>query len=51
LEATIKSGDKFPVTWKPIKDTHFHGKTRKTYLEKLENSEAVGAITDEAFSL
>jgi len=30
---------------------HSHGKARKTYFEKFENSEAVGAITDETFSL
>jgi len=28
-----------------------HGKASKTYFEKFENSEAVGAITDETFSL
>jgi len=27
------------------------GKTRKTHFEKFENSEGVGAITDETFSL
>jgi len=31
---------------------HLHGKARKTYFEKLENSEAVaGAIIDGTFSL
>jgi len=30
---------------------HLHGKARKTYFEKCENSEAVGIITDETFSL
>jgi len=30
---------------------HLHGKARTTYFEKFENSEAVGAISDETFSL
>jgi len=30
---------------------HLHGKARKTYFEKIENPEAVGAIIDETFSL
>jgi len=30
---------------------NLHGKIRKAYFEKFENSEAVGAIADETFSL
>jgi len=33
---------------KPTKDLHLRVKARKTYFEKLE---AVGAITDDTFSL
>jgi len=30
---------------------HLYGTAKKTYFEKLENSKAVGAFTDETFSL
>jgi len=42
----------FQVTLKSTKRfMHLHGKARKTYFEKIENPEAVGAIIDETFSL
>jgi len=51
LEA-IKSGENFPGDFEVNEILmHLHGKARKTYFEKLENFEAVGTITDEAFSL
>jgi len=52
LEAIMKSSENFPgdfvVNQRII---HLHVKARKTYFEKLENSEAVGFIIDETFSL
>jgi len=39
------------VTLKTTKDLHLRGKARKTYFEKLEDSKAIGAITDDTFSL
>jgi len=53
LEAIIKRNEHFPSDFKIVKQRHMHlhGKARKTYLKKFENSVAVGAITDETFSL
>jgi len=44
----------FQVALKSNKDLCIYmglGKTRNTYFEKFENSEGVGTITDETFSL
>jgi len=52
LVAIIKSSDNFPGDFEVNQRLmHLHGKARKTYFEKFENSAAVGAITDETFSL
>ena len=52
LEAIIKSSENFPGDFKVNQILmHLHGKVRKTYFEKFENSEVVAAITDETFSL
>ena len=48
LEAIIKSSENFPGDFERL--THLHGKARKIYFEKFENSEAVGAITVETLS-
>jgi len=45
LEAIIKSSENFLGDFERL--THFNGKARKIYFEKYENSEAVGAITDD----
>jgi len=52
LEAIIKPSENFSGDLEVNQRLmHFHGKARKTYFEKLENYEAVGAIIDEIFSL
>ena len=48
LEAIIKCSENFPGDFERL--THLRGKARKIYFEKFENSEAVGAITDEILS-
>jgi len=52
LEAIMKSSENFPGDFEVNQRIiHLHVKARKTYFEKLENSEAVGSFTDETFSL
>jgi len=52
LEAVIKFGENFPGDFEANQRlVHLHGKASKTYFEKLENSEAVGATIHETFSL
>jgi len=52
LEAIIKSSKNFPSDFEVNQRLmHLHKKARKTYFEKFENSEAVGAITNWTFFL
>jgi len=51
-ETIIRSSENFLGDFEVKTKTysmHLYGKARKTYFEKFENSEAVGAITDETF--
>jgi len=48
----IKSSENFPGDFEVSQRlTHLHGKARKTYFAKLENSEAVAAMSLHFFSL